>query len=268
MGAHRTAWDGRFIAASALYCALGFNLVFFIQELLLALPKAFVPGVHVRLYHNNHNWSGDAPILSLLQGTGGLADLATGMIFAFLLTGASARSMSTRLFLFWMAFQGLYQGLSQLMIGALVPGNDMGMAFGYLGLSAGMKHVMLVLGLILCIAAGFWLARAGLALFGTTTETLTTTSRMGFVFRSVMAPALAAGLMLIPFRYPRNLIELVIFPTLLMLFGALWVVIGAGFCPTAARPARATPSLVVPLLALIVILLFFQLVLRPGIAFS
>ena len=49
---------------------------------------------------------------------------------------------------------------------------------------------------------------------------------MGFLFRAVLLPALIAGPLLIAFRYPRNMIELVIFPTALMLFGALWVVIG------------------------------------------
>jgi len=268
MAAHRTAWDGRFITASALFAALAFNLIFFGQELMLTLPKAFVPGVHVWLYHNNHHWECDAPILSLLQGTGGLTDLILGFVFAGLLNIASARSMTTRLFLFWMAFQGLYQGLSQVVAGALLPGNDMGMAFVYLGLSPVMKKAALALGLTLSVLAGFWLARAAIRLFGTTAETLTPGGRIGFLFRTVMIPALVAGPILIPFRLPRNSIELVIFPTMLMLFGALWILIGAGFNPTAARPARPSPSLTVPLIALIAVLLVFQLVLRPGIQFS
>src|SRR5215469_5578919 len=89
-------WDWRLILASALFCTLAFNLVFFVQELLLTLPKAFVPGVHVWLYHNNHHWTGDAPILSLLQGTGGVADLAMGLVFTVLLRGAADRSLTTR----------------------------------------------------------------------------------------------------------------------------------------------------------------------------
>ena len=268
MGAHRTAWDGRFIAASMLSSVLAFNLTFFAQEFMLTLPKAFVPGVHVWLYHNNHHWTGDAPILSLLQGTGGLTDLVVGAVFAALLRGAAALSMTTRLFLFWMAFQGLYQGLTQLIFGAIVPGNDMGMAFGYLGLSSAVKGTILVLGLILSVVAGAWLAGAGLRLFGTTAETLTIGSRMGFLFRTVMLPALVAGPLLIPFRMPRNGIEMWIFPTVLMAFGALWVVIGGVLSPTAARPARPSPSLVVPLASLLVVLLIFQFLLRPGIAFS
>jgi hypothetical protein len=268
MGGRHTAWDWRLIIASVLFCTLAFNLVFFGQELLLTLPKAFVPGVHVTLYHNNHKWTGDNPILSLLQGTGGLADLAMGLIFAVWLDRAGARSMTMRLFLFWMAIQGLYQGLSQLVIGAIVPGNDMGMAFGYLGLGAGTKRFIAVLGLTAMVAVGFWLARTAVRLLATTSESLSAGARMGFLFRIAMLPALVSGPLLIPFRTPRNMIELVIFPSLLMVFGAIWIWIGAGLSPATPRPARPSASLVIPLAALILLLLLFQLILRPGIAFS
>jgi hypothetical protein len=268
LGGRRTAWDWRLITASALFCTLAFNIIFFGQELLLTLPKTFVPGVHVTLYHNNHKWTGDNPILALLQGTGGLADLIMGIVFAVWLDRAEARSMTMRLFLFWMAFQGLYQGLSQLVIGAMVPGNDMGMAFGYLELGAGTKRAIAALGLIAAVAVGFWLARTAILLLATTAESLSAGARMGFIFRIAMLPALVAGPLLIPFRVPRDMIELVIFPTVLMAFGVLWIWIGAGLSPATPRPARPSTSLAVPLAALILVLGLFQLVLRPGIAFS
>jgi hypothetical protein len=266
--ARQATGRGWLVLVSALFCTLAYNLVFFVQELLLTLPKAFVPGVHVWLYHNNHHYEGNHPILPLLQGTGGLADLVTGLIFAALLAGAGARSMTTRLFLFWMAFQGLYAGFSQLVIGALIPGNDMGMAYGYLGLTPAARMGMLALGLIASVLTGFWLARKAITLLATTGETLNAGPRMGFMFFAVLLPVLIAGVLLIPFRMPRDLIEVTIFPTIVMLFGAIWVVIGGALSPTAPRPAHPAPSLAVPLAALIVVLLLFQLVLRPGIAFS
>ena len=268
MVARQSTGRGRLLLISALFCTLAFNLTFFIQEFMLALPKAFVPGVHVWLYHNNHHWEGKHPILPLLQGTGGTADLVSGLIFAVLFAGAGARSMTTRLFLFWMAFQGLYAGFSQLVIGALIPQNDMGMAYGYLGLSPAARMGMLALGLIACVLAGFWLARKAIALLATTGETLNAGPRMGFLFFAVLLPVLVTGVLLIPFRIPRNMIEVTIFPTIVMLFGAIWVVIGGALSSTAPRPAHPAPSLAVPLAALIVVLLVFQLVLRPGIQFS
>ena len=38
MMTQESRWDGKLILASALFCALAFNLVFFVQELLLTLP--------------------------------------------------------------------------------------------------------------------------------------------------------------------------------------------------------------------------------------
>src|SRR5262245_15805300 len=56
------AWDWRLTAASALTYALAFNLVFFLQELALVVPKALTPGLTATLYHNNHNWEGENPL--------------------------------------------------------------------------------------------------------------------------------------------------------------------------------------------------------------
>ena len=78
-----------------------------------------------------------------------------------------------------------------------------------------------------------------------------------------------AGPLLVPFRLPRNSVELVIFPTVLMVFGALWVMAGTIFSPAvASQAARSRPSLLVPVAALAAVLAFFQVVLRPGIALS
>ncbi|HEY4265586.1 MAG TPA: hypothetical protein VGM72_09725, partial [Micropepsaceae bacterium] len=268
MGTRQSAGRGWLVLVSALFCTLAYNLTFFVQELMLTLPKAFVPGVHVWLYHNNHHYEGNDPILPLLQGTGGVADLAVGLIFAAFLSGSGGRSMTARLFLFWMAFQGLYAGLSQIVIGALIPQNDMGMAYGYLGLTQTARMAMLAFGLIASVLAGFWLARKAILLLATTGETLNAGPRMGFLFFAVLLPVLIAGALIIPFRIPRDMIEVTIFPTIVMLFGAIWVLIGGALSSTAPRPAHPAPSLAVPLAALIVVLLIFQLVLRPGIAFS
>ncbi len=40
-------WDWKLTLASALLYALAFNLVFFVQELFLVLPKALTPGPRV-----------------------------------------------------------------------------------------------------------------------------------------------------------------------------------------------------------------------------
>lgn len=49
------AWDWRLNLKSTLAFALAFNLIFFIQEIFLVLPKALTPGLEPTPFHNNHH---------------------------------------------------------------------------------------------------------------------------------------------------------------------------------------------------------------------
>src|SRR6185437_11210105 len=102
LSAQDNRWDWRLILGALLFCALAFNLTFFFQELFLVIPKALLPGVHATLYHNNHDWTGNDPRVELLQGTGAIADLTSGLLFSWLLARATKYRITTRLFLFWM----------------------------------------------------------------------------------------------------------------------------------------------------------------------
>lgn len=128
-----TVGDRRALVASALLCALAFSLTFLIQELGLVLPKALVPGLDPILYHNDHDWSGDAPIAELLQGGGAVATLLGGLVFLWLAGRIAPERTAWKLFAFWMAFQGLFQSLSQWAVGTQIAGNDVGRALAYLG---------------------------------------------------------------------------------------------------------------------------------------
>ncbi len=257
----------RLSVSAALFAALAFNLVFFVQELALVIPKSLLPGVHATLFHNNHQWVGDAPNIALLQGTGMLADLVVGLIFALLLA-RTRQGMGAKLFLFWMTFQGLYQGLSQILIGTVLPGNDVGMAMGWLGFGPNARGITGIAAVIAMVGAGAWLANRAIARLGTMAETGSGAGRMGFVFRAVTVPALAAVVLLVPFREPRNIVEVVMVPAIVMVSGVIWIQLCAGFAPVSHRPTRPAAPLLTPFLALLLVLALFQLVLRPGIAFS
>jgi hypothetical protein len=116
---------------SALLYTLAFNLTFFIQELFLVVPKALTPGLRPTLYHNNHLWLGENPLAHLLQGTGALAIFISAILCTLLLKGDRIRSTTVRLFLLWMAFSGFFQALPQVVIGAFVDNNHVGMALNY-----------------------------------------------------------------------------------------------------------------------------------------
>jgi len=239
---------------SLILCALAFNLTFFWHELWLVIPKALTPGLHPILYHNDHDWTGHAPTVELLQGTGALATLASGLACSAALILARRTGVTWRIFLFWMAFEGLYQSLSQLAIGALLPGNDVGRALAYLHAGAAAKWALLAFAVAAMALAGAWLARAY--------------PSSGERAEGIAATALLAIVLIVPFRAPRDMVEVALIPLFVNLAGAGWLVLGAAI----ARPRDATESrdrvgFIGPALALGLTLLLFQLVLRHGIAF-
>jgi len=261
-------WDWRLTAMSAILYALAFNLVFFIQELFLVLPKAMVPGLRPTLFHNNHDWQGDDPIAALFQGTGALAIFLTGLGFALLLRRTrSEGSIALRLFLIWMAYHGLFQSLPQVAVGAMSPGNDVGMAMNYLAMSATATTIAAILALALMVAAGLWLTRP---LLGLATESAIAGAgrRTSFIFRVATLPAVIAIPVIIAFRVPREVAEVVAPPIAVTIVGIAWIQANA-WRVTNAKPGlfSAARPVLYPLAALLILLLIFQLILRPGIAF-
>ncbi|HTT96459.1 MAG TPA: hypothetical protein VMF58_00290 [Rhizomicrobium sp.] len=254
--------------SSTLLSTLAFNLTFFLQELFLVIPKAVTPGLHPVLYHNNHIWTGDSPYAPLLQGTGALADIICGVVFSVLFAISARQPTTARLFLFWTSFEAFVQGLPQTVIGAFVPQNDVGMALTYLGLSANAKLVVAVAAVAAMGAAGFWLAPKFVAAFADEKEGATVGRRFGFIARTALLPSLVMVVLSIPFRVPRNMIEVALVPLVFNLFGMIWLLAGAWrqpALPVAPQPAR--PDITRPAIAVVALLAFFQLVLRPGIAF-
>ena len=262
------SWDWRVTLRSALLYALAFNLIFFIQELFLVVPKALTPGLRPTLYHNNHGWEGDHPLAHLFQGTGALAILLTGLLFAWLVRRGAGRTANARLLIVWMAFHGLFQSLPQVVVGAFVPQNDVGMAMDYLGMGPAAKAAAALVALAAIIWSGLRLTRPLLALADGDDRIDGAGARSRFIFRIATLPALIGIAMIIPFRVPRELIEVIVPPIAVTLVGIGWIQANAwreARARTAGRPLDGTVA--APLAALVILLLIFQLVLRPGIPF-
>jgi len=249
------------LLGSILFCALAFNLVFFWQELWLVIPKALTPGLHPTLFHNDHQWTGNAPIAELLQGSGAVATLVIGLVFAALLTLRPGLGDTIRLFCFWMAFQGLNQSLVQLAVGLILPGNDVGRALAYLHVGP-VGHVMLAI-----------VAAAGLAGSGATLARIFPGQTRGCrVDRSmavgiILLAAILSIILIVPFRIPRNPIETTLIPLVVNLTGAGWTVLGFALAPSETSNAPIRVRLAIPMIGVLALLLIFQLVLRPGINF-
>lgn len=239
------ALDLRHIACSALLCTLAYNLTFVWQEVWLVLPKALTPGLHPVLYHNDHDWTGTSPIVELLQGTGAIATMVSGLA-ALGAMRVAALPPTGRLLLFWLAYQGLSQSLTQLAIGAFIPQNDVGRALTYLGVAGPARSGLLAVAIVGLAAAGHALA-----------ETRP---------RALILPALLTVFLSIPFRVPRDPIEVVAVPALSIVIGLGWIVLMAAIRRSTTELPRAA-SIAGPLIAALVLLAFMQIVLRPGIAF-
>lgn len=253
------AWPG---ASSVLLSALAFNLTFFWQELWLVAPKAVTPGLHPVLYHNDHSWTGQSPVAELLQGTGAVATVVSGLVALVLLARLPRAGATWRLFLFWMAFQGLFQSITQVAVGCVVPGNDVGRALAYLGAEAWQKALLLVGDCAAMALAGWGLAvlrPAGIAAHGPTLA-------RGFAAAMLVTVALSV-LLVIPFREPRDLVEVALVPAVVNLVGAGWLVLATAVGRWPAPRSEPAGAVLWPSMALVALLAVFQIVLRPGVKF-
>jgi len=258
--------DWHLTACSALLYTLAFNLTFFLQELFLVLPKALTPGLHPILYHNNHTWSGDSPRVALLQGSGALTIFVSGVVCTVLARRGGFRSRTAQLFLVWMAYCGLFESLPQVVVGTVVPQNDVGMALRYLGLGAPARTAAALGALMLMPAAAWQLTADFLGLATVPAQTATARARLRFIFQVVTVPALAGIALIVPYRVPRETIEVLAVPAVVSVLGTIWI--QACAWRRLPPPPRAGPreSLRWPLGAAVALLLVFQLVPRRGIA--
>jgi hypothetical protein len=261
-------WNLRLTINSAVLYALSFNLIFLVQEFFLVLPKALTPGLRPTLFHNNHTWTGENPLASLLQGTGALAIFLSAITCSLLLRRFSERSSSVRLFLIWMAFNGFFQSLPQVVIGSIVPENDVGMAMDYLHLDAPAKVAAALVALIMIPVAALYLRRPLLGLAESPADIASSRARTTFMFRVATAPALIAILLIIPFRVPRQIIEVIVVPVLVTISGVVWLQAAAWATSGTKASGRLTKKAnAYALGGLVTLLLIFQFVLRPGILF-
>ena len=252
--------DLRLGALSTLAFALAYNLIFLTQELGLVIPKAFTPGLKPTLFHNNHDWTGHHPLENLFQGTGALATVLVGLACAAWVTVRPPRSDGVRLFALWMALLGVLSALPQVLIGTVIAQNDVGRAMGYFGMAPGAKLAASVVAVIAMATACRWAAGRFLALGRTG-------AGPGFMLWTAALPALAAVVLIVPFRVPGAPIEILLPPGVAAVTAAVWLQAWSWFVRPAGPPAAdASPPL--PFVAaLALVLAVFHLSLRPGVPF-
>lgn len=256
------------VVNSSLAYVLAFNITFFIQELFLVLPKALTPGLRPTLFHNNHTWSGNNPVAHLFQGTGALAIFVTGAIFLVVLQFVRLRSPVVMLFVIWMAYNGFMQALAQISWGVLAPGSDVGLAMDYLRWSQSTKTILSLLALLGMIIVPLWLSRSLLAVASGSHDVATARGRNIFVFKAAALAAALGTLVIIPFRIPRSLVEVLFPPILVAILGVSWMQAGAWVMTKVSSKGVAMRGIAWPLvIALFALFAAFHFVLARGVRF-
>ena len=113
--------------------------------------------------------------------------------------------------------------------------------------------------------AALWLLRPLLGLAEDPAYIASARARTRFVFRVATLPALTAILLIIPFRVPRELVEVAILPMVVTVIGIVWLQAGAWrVSGVTTVGGSSVGSMAYPLGALLTLLVLFQLLLRPG----
>ena len=254
------------INSGVLY-ALAFNIIFFLQELFLVIGKK-VLGLESILYHNNHTWVGEHEMVLLMQGSGALAIFLIGLICLAIFQFFGNSKSLWKLFLFWMAFNGLIQSIPQVMIGYLDPGTDVGEALvGYLNLSEPVLIFLAVTSLIATIILSIWFSRLLLEFAMKDTIVSGPKAKLKYIRFIAVGAAIIGSILVVPFRILP--ISQVIAPFAVFVFSIPWTwAAAARSLPKKRNPNKVNEKIYwSPIVCLALLLAFFRLFLAPGITF-
>jgi hypothetical protein len=261
----RTGWVVTF--NSAVLYALAFNIIFFIQELFLALGKYWL-GLKAVLYHNNHNWFGDHPKEFLAQGYGACSIFIAGILFGILFFAMKNNRSWVKLFVFWLAYQGLMQSLPQFGTAAVARDTDTGQAFTYLGWSDITGDILMIGSFLLVIIISLYSSGLLLRMAPAEKNIATRSLRFGYSFKMALAAGLIGIVLIFPFRIPP--MGRALAPVLVTLFSVPWIFANA-WRVKKVQPVNNEVNekvLAMPIIMLVILLLIFQFILRPGIVFQ
>ena len=137
-----------------------------------------------------------------------------------------------------------------------------------ISLSVAAKTTAALVALIAIPALALSLRRSLLSLARSAADVGSGRARAAFMFRVATVPALAAILLIIPFRVPRNWVEVVVVPVVVTMIGIGWIQAGAwAVSRVNVGASLSARSIAYAGSALLLLLLVFQLLLRPGIRF-
>jgi hypothetical protein len=130
------------------------------------------------------------------------------------------------------------------------------------------KTTAALLALAAIVAVALALRRPLLALADDAARIAGAAARTRFAFQVATLPALAAIVPIVPFRVPRDPVEVLVVPLVVSCVGIAWIQAGAWRVDDARASGARIGAIGWIAVAVAVLLLLFQLVLRPGITFG
>ena len=252
---------------SAVLYALAFNLIFFLQELFLVLGKKAL-GLKAFLYHNNHSWVGEHPMTLLMQGSGALAIFLIGLICLVIFRFISNSKSIWKLFVLWLAFHGLIQSMPQMTIAYLDPGTDVGEALvGYLNLSQPFLIILAMTSIIATAVVNIWFSKQLLEFVSSDIDLDNPKARFKYIRFIAVGAAIIGSILIVPFRIlPMGQ---AITPIVIFVFSIPWIWSAAAVSKHVKRTSNRINEKIYwsPIVLLVLLLIFFRLVLAPGVEF-
>lgn len=255
------------IINSAVMYALAFNIIFFLQEVFLVLGKKIL-GLKAFLYHNNHEWIGEHPMTSLMQGSGALAIFLIGLISLVILLRIRNSKSIWKLFIFWMGFHGIVQSIPQVMIAYLDPGTDVGEALvDYFNLSTPVLIGLATTSFMAIILFNVWIGKPLLEFISANANLSDPKVKFKYLGFIALAAGIAGSILVVPFRIPP--VSQAITPFIVFFVSVPWTWSSAGINKTVRGTSNRVNDKIFwsPVLFLLLLLMFFQFVLAPGVAF-
>lgn len=258
------AFSWSLVINSSILYALAYNIIFFLQELFLALGKYWL-GLKAYLYHNNHNWEGSHPDTDLMQGLGALAIFITGWIAWALFLEFRKSSSWIALFWLWLSFHGLGQALAQFASAPVATNTDTGQAMAYLELGDPINYAIAIGSMLLMVFIGYRFSHYFSEFSPLNTSLGHPFSRFKWSFMIVVLPAIIGTLLLFPFKVPpvdRYLHAVFLFINgVPLIFGFSWL---QGRLRSNNNETYRKIK-IWPIMILILVLLIYRLVLVPGV---
>lgn len=252
---------------SAVLYALAFNLIFFLQELFLVLGKKAL-GLKAFLYHNDHNWVGEHSKTLLMQGSGAAAIFLIGLICVLLFRLIPYSKSIWRLFVLWLAFHGLIQSIPQVMVASLDPNTDVGEALvGYINLSQPSLLIMAITSIIAIAVISIWFSRQLLDFVNSDVDLNNPKVKFKYIRFIAVGAAFIGSILVVPFRIPP--MGQAITPFIVFVFSIPWIWSAAACSTPVTHKSNGINEKIYwsPIILLVLLLIFFRMVLAPGLEF-